>query len=151
MKRAQYLEQLADGPEREIQEELYRNLQQKEQKAIGDLVALQEAVEDAVERLKILRQRASLAVIRRMNEIAKVYEDIKQTVLMGEMPHARGDRPTAIVITLMLVAMDIASSSPEMGNASESSVTSALSKVLKPLAEEPEIRSVFVAHGWGSR
>ena len=148
MKRAQYLDQLADGPERDIQEEHYRNLQQKEQKAIDDLTALQEAAEDAVERLKILRQRAAIAVVRTRKEIESMYEDIKQTVLMTEMPHARGDRPTAVVITLLLVAMDIVSSSPEIGNASESSVTSALSKVLKPLAEELEIRSVVVAHGW---
>ena len=124
--RAQRLEELTVGPERAEEEERYRTMQSREESALDELTKLQEAVEDAFDRLKTLRQRAAASVLKRTRDACDVYGGIKRAVLMGELPHSRGDRErsTLVVVILLLVTMEIIESGPEAGCASEVSESS---------------------------
>ena len=145
-KSARVLESLADGPARDNQEALFRSLQQKEKRASEQFNQLNEEVEQAVQQLKMVRQRAAVRMLVRALGIAT--EKIRAAVLEGELPHSRSARPTNVVITLLLVAMDIIKNTPHGGGCSESPIAAAMTKILLPLTDEPEIRSVLDTHGW---
>ena len=78
-------------------------------RALDELSSLQEAVEDVVGRLKMVRQKAALSILKQAKAIGSVYDDIKANVLIGILPHTREgrDRPAVVAIILLLIAMDV--------------------------------------------
>ena len=105
------------------------------------------------ERLRAVRQAAAVSMIRQSTEISSTYHGIKKGVLSGITPHSRvdRDRPAAIAITLLLITMEIVEHGPDMETsiaALETSKVAALSRVLMPPADEPEIMDTLQRHGW---